>query len=547
VLSIRQETQTWDEGIELAGGYSYLTTGDYRVTAQHPPLARILAALPLLAFRPHLPGKEAATDVDAGRAFLYENRTPADELLFAARLPMIAVTAATILALAAWTRRRFGTRAALAAACFFGLDPNVLAHGRYVKHDVPVTFFAFLAAIAWEWYLESKKKRALAAAGVALGLALGTKFSAVFLIPTFAILYAIHEGRGLRWRRAAGAFAATGAMAFATLAAIYAPDAAALVPRTAGMKGARPALHRVVDRSTAVGQALAWTGAHLGLRSHPLLTGVAEFAAHNGQGHESYLMGMHSTTGWWYYYPAAFVVKSPTATLAALALALALGIGRVRAGGLRGIRFSWATLAAPIAVYGAMCCASRVDIGIRLLLPVYPYLCAAIGAALAEWQWRWRTAAMVALAVGLAAETGSVYPHFTAFFNGIVGGPKEGPRRLVDSNIDWGQDLKGLKEYVDARGVRSLCADYFGTAPMEYYGLHARGLPGPEELRKGAPLGCETIAVSVTPLYGVYTPPGYYAWLREVPPRARIGWSIYVWDAEDAGMREAVARARGGR
>ena len=544
VLSIRHETQTWDEAFELVGGYSYLTTGDYRVTTQHPPLARLLAALPLLYFRPRLPSKEVVGDAEAGRAFLYGNTTSAGTLLFAARLPMIAVTAAAILALAAWTRKRFGTKAALVAACLLGLDPNFLAHGRYVKHDVPVTLFAFLAVIAWEWFLDSHGKLALLAAGAALGLALGTKFNAVFLVPVFVILYVVHERRRLRFFAAARVFAITALTAFLVVAALYAPDAAALIPRTAANKGTRPPLHHVVDRGTAVGRTLAWTGARLGLRSHPLLTGLAVFAAHENSGHEAYLMGMYSRDGWWYYYPVAFLVKEPATTLLALALALAAAAGRLRVARLRRARFSWAVLIVPIAVYGAICCAGSVDIGIRLLLPIYPYLCAAVGAALASVRFRYRDAILAALIACLAAESLGAYPHFTSFFNRLAGGTARGPRYLLDSNIDWGQDLERLKDYTDAHGIRRICALYFGTAPMEYFGLNEGTLPGAGDLRKGAQLECQAIAASVTPLYGLYAPHDYAAWLRDIPPAARIGGSIYVWYVKDPMLRSALRKLR---
>src|ERR1700691_262143 len=142
ILSIRQEAQTWDEGFEIVGGYQYLTTGEYRASLENPPLERILEAIPLLFLRPDLKGaaleahNTAASDVDAGVEFLYHNRIPADTILFAARLPMIAVTVGLVGVLAGWCRRRFGAAVGIAAALLFSLDPTVIAHGRYVKNDM---------------------------------------------------------------------------------------------------------------------------------------------------------------------------------------------------------------------------------------------------------------------------------------------------------------------------------------------------------------------------------------------------------------------------
>src|SRR5580698_8352673 len=138
ILSIRQESQIWDEGFEIVGGYQYLTTGEYWPSLENPPLERILEAIPLLFLRLDLKGaaleahNTGASDVDAGVEFLYHNRIPADAILFAARLPMIAVTVGLVCVLAAWCRRRFGTAAGIIAAVLFSLDPTVIAHGRYV-------------------------------------------------------------------------------------------------------------------------------------------------------------------------------------------------------------------------------------------------------------------------------------------------------------------------------------------------------------------------------------------------------------------------------
>src|SRR5579863_9038596 len=219
ILSIRQESQTWDEGFEIVAGYQYLTTGEYRISLENPPLERILAAIPLLFLRPDLKGaaleahNTAGSDVDAGVEFLYQNRMPADTILFAARLPMIAVTVGLVCVLAAWCRRRFGAAAGIVAAVLFSLDPTVIAHGRYVKNDMTVTATAFLAVIAWEWFLDSRKVLALIWSGAALGLALGGKFSAVFLLPVFLVLYFVREGRGFSLTRALRSFAVVGGLA----------------------------------------------------------------------------------------------------------------------------------------------------------------------------------------------------------------------------------------------------------------------------------------------------------------------------------------------
>jgi hypothetical protein len=128
--------------------------------------------------------------------------------------------------------------------------------------------------------------------------------------------------------------------------------------------------------------------------------------------------------------------------------------------------------------------------------------------------------------VALAAvETLSVYPHFTAFFNRAAGGAENGPRYLLDSNLDWGQDLKNLKDYMQRQGVARVCLEYFGTADARYYGIEHSPIADPERQAQSC-----VLAVSATPLYGLYEKPGKFAWLRRPLPAARVGYSIYVYD-----------------
>jgi hypothetical protein len=454
ILSIRQESQTWDEGFEIVGGYQYLTTGEYRASLENPPLERILEALPLLFLHPDLKGvalganNTGEADVNAGVAFLYKNRIPADKILFAARLPTIAVTVGLLVVLAAWCRRKFGAVAGVVAAFLFALDPTIIAHGRYVKNDMLVAAMAFVAVIAWDWFLESGQGSALIASGVALGLALGSKYSAVFLLPVFLILYLLKERRDFKWTRCLKSFAVVAVLAAAVILILYAPYDGALLPHARSAPGVP--LRDAIDQSTLVGRRIAWIGSRLGWRSHPYLIGLATFASHGGGTHPTYIWGHRGTTGWWYYFPFAFAIKTPVAILLGLLLILPFAATQP-------------LLVIPILLYGALSMAGHVDIGLRHLLPVYPFLYALLAAGLTQWRWKFRTPLIIAIVALTAIESLAVYPYYTAFFNLLVGGPKNGPKYLVDSNIDWGQDLRRLGEYAAAHGSPQVCVMYFGT------------------------------------------------------------------------------------
>ena len=521
VLSIRQESQTWDEAIEIAAGYDYLKTGEYRINLEHPPLGRVVAALPLLILNPTLPAEfnthGDSPSVPFGREFLYHNRVPADTMLFWTRMTTIFTTLCLGLVLAMWVRAEFGAAAALFALLLLAFDPNVIANGRYAKNDMLVTLWCLLACMAWGDYLRRPRKWTLLASGVLLGLAAGTKFSAVFLLPVFLVLAAIQRWKPGGFLRGAGALLLVCAIGFGVVALIYAPHLKELLPAGQAARHADPSirmLRDVADSRALPGQFLRWLGNRLGLRAHPLFEGVGIVMRHNYDGHSTYLLGKIGQTGRWYYFPLAFAVKTPVATLLILAISL----------------FAWrlpsfpAVIAlVPVVVYAVFSVYANIDIGVRHLLPLYPFLFALLGAGMARWRLRY---AAVAAAL-LVAESLAVYPNYLAFFNVAAGGPGRGPRYLLDSNIDWGQDLIKLKSWMDAHGVKEVCNCYFGTADLSHYGIGGPEIPTTRDRRGEA--DCYA-AISVTPLYGLYVQPGEWAWLRDLQPVAKIGYSIYVYD-----------------
>jgi hypothetical protein len=243
-------------------------------------------------------------------------------------------------------------------------------------------------------------------------------------------------------------------------------------------------------------------------------------------GHQSYLPGRIPMTGWWYYFPAAMAVKSTTAVVA-LILSLAPCLLWRR---FRRIEFPLLAVVISATLFLAVAMAGRIDIGPRHILPVYPLLSVAFGAMLSKWTRTKRRAALVlVLLVAHGAESAWLYPHYLAFFNAPSGGPANGPRYLPDSNIDWGQDAKHLRAYLEARRVDDACIRHFGNAGFAYYRMKGRYLP--PTIREDQLQRLDWLAAaSVTPLTGLYVPANAFRWLRGQKPMARVGYSIYIHD-----------------
>jgi hypothetical protein len=275
--------------------------------------------------------------------------------------------------------------------------------------------------------------------------------------------------------------------------------------------------------------------------AHSYYTGLYHVLTHDSDGHDAYLLGEISHTGWWYYFPVAIAVKATLTLLLLLFGAMAAAcwkfgaaLSRVRAWRLPrsdGPALFWIGLILALSVFLGLAMHSRLNIGLRHVLPAFPLLYVLSVAYLATVLPRkWATVAALCAVSLQAAESLSVYPNFLGFFNAAAGGTDGGPRYLIDSNLDWGQDLPKLREYLVSEGSPPLCLEYFGTANLAAYGIpKPQYLPRTYEIELRQKVDCLGV-ISVTLLYELYREPGDYTWLRERKPIARLGSSLQVFD-----------------
>ncbi|HUM71013.1 MAG TPA: hypothetical protein PLK31_19445, partial [Chloroflexota bacterium] len=277
--------------------------------------------------------------------------------------------------------------------------------------------------------------------------------------------------------------------------------------------------------------------------------------AHFSEGHEAYLLGEMSRTGWWYYYPVVFLAKTPIGLLVLLGLGVALFVW---AGAMNrplqtgGWERGWLLLLAGMIFAGAL--VSSVNIGYRYLLPALPPLFIFLGQLVLPQTaviWRWITA--VALVAFLFASV-RIHPHYLAYFNTLAGGPDNGWRLAVDSNMDWGQDLEAVGRYLAERDITDAHISWFSTVMPRRYGIpgasfltfppSARDLVY-DDLVLERPLP-GTYAISATQLAGPYLGEqvGQMEWFRQRQPDAKVGYSYFIYEVEPEG--EAVGLALSG-
>jgi 4-amino-4-deoxy-L-arabinose transferase-like glycosyltransferase len=473
----REDSLSADEPIHILSGYFAVAKRSAVVNIEHPPLMKVLSGLALstLALAPP-PQKIPMGNlfVVYGPDFFYRNRVPVDRILAVARAPFLAVLAALLLLVFFYGRSRYGPVPALFATSLLAFDPNLLAHAGVVHTDLGAALAFLATVVAWEAARRRPSPGRLLAAAVCLGLALTTKFSAVYLVPVLllqTLLAAKAEGGARRLLASLGRLLAVGAVSLLVVLAVYAPvtegmDRAhqkAIIREKVGALGRAPALAERIAAFADVSKPLAH-----------YFGGLASVVRQNAVGGGiTYLNGRVSTEGFPQYFFVAFAVKS---TLAFLAVTLAvLGAAVLRRAGLGD---EWRLFGIPVLVLFLASIGTTYNIGIRHLLPVYPFL-ALFGAALFARVWERRgasTRARVASGVWLllplvsAVEVARIHPHELSYFNALAGGPSGGARILTDSNVDWGLDLRRLKTELARRGVRpeDLTVSYFGGDNVSY-------------------------------------------------------------------------------
>ncbi len=553
---------TFDEGTHLPAGYTHLALGDHRLNPEQPPLVKILAAAPLLAVDPEVRTDHVAWTTarqwEFGRRFLY-SWNDGNRLLFLGRLPMVALTLALIAAIFVRTRGLAGGAAAAIALGLAALSPDLLAHGNLVTTDVGLALFVFLAVAAFDRLTRRATWGGLFLTGLATGAALATKFSGLVLGPVLLVLGAVAVGgerplelalvgpprvvRGMVRRASAvlSLLAGVGALALLVIWASYG-FRGALSPDPAVRAEQRATLEEPHEH---LWQRALVAGAEVGAVPEDYARGLLFVMAHS-EGRRTFLAGRLSDEGFAHYFLATFLLKTPIPLLVLIALAL-VRIPRLPP---RTVAFVWI----PIVIYGGFALGRGLQIGHRHLLPILPFLLVAAAeaaSALTGWRRPVGVGLVVVLAAWYAGGTLRNHPHHLAYFNEAAGGPANGWRVLVDSNLDWGQDLKRLGSWMEARGVEKIKLSYFGSADPAYYGIDCERLPGyaaphpPRVTRQIRP--GHVVAVSATNLQGVYLDPEdrpLMERLRDLKPVGRAGQSILIYRADFAWPRPETPRGQ---
>ena len=553
MLSLRVKSPTVDEFAHLPAGYYYWKTGDFSLYGKNPPLIRLLAALPLLTMDIAMdPARSFAGGGDwrpwmFGTYFMRENAAAYDALFFVGRLPVVLLGLLLGFYVFRWSKEVYGIEGGILSLILYTFCPNILAHTRLVTTDMGFTCFAFMATYYYWRSFRPDHPRAWIGAGVCLGLALLSKFTALLFLPIFALLLffdACIRTKSSRSRARAITTAPEPSflpyLGWNTLRLFLIGVVAVFVVNVGyGFKGSLKTLSTIPHTSQ-----LFETIDQPPVNKIPIplpaefIRGFDRQKVDAEQGvFLNYLRGELSNEGRWYYFLYAFLFKTPIPLLAGLLVCSWYAFKHRRAGPTGSDQaFMMVPVAVIVTVFSFL---NEINVGLRYILPVFPFLFVWLGRlgapAMKNATTRWIAGAMAAAYVFCSV---SVFPDYLAYFNAFAGGPENGHRHLLDSNLDWGQDLKRLKTYMEKQGIKEIGLAYFGHVDPAVYGIdyHTIG-----EIPESG-----HIAISANYLYGLPylitydTPskpiaPGTFRWLHEHEPVAHIGHSIRIYSIPEHG------------
>jgi hypothetical protein len=490
---MQEEVATRDEPLFLGAGYTYLKGMGLQIDPEQPPLAKEWSALPLLFMDVKI-SEQAGKYLDPrweepitrtwanenvpaesilpvgrdswyfrpmaeggafGNQFLYGGANDAEKLLLAGRLMQVVLTLLTGAVIFFWVRQLAGGEAAVLGAAVWVFNPIPLAYGHLILTDMGATLAFLLGVWSFSKLLEKPTSSHAVLVGVATGGAFLMKFTAVLLPPMFVTMAVVWWWKSPPERQRVGTIgkvmALAGLVTWITILLGYAPFWL-------------PAPSLPVEQAARMGVPWWFQQFRLCLIPPDFFKGLACQIGHSHVGHWSYLRGTWRQTGWWYYYLVALGLKSPIPWLILLLVGFFLGLKTAR----RGLTLSYAPWIAT-AVYLGFAMSSTINIGVRHLLPMIALLTVGIAAVIGPQPRTVRTGAWL-LGGWLAVTAFLAHPDYIKYFNEIAGGEHKGYRYLLDSNLDWGQDVKPLKKFLEDHHIGHIYPYYCGRdVILDYY------------------------------------------------------------------------------
>ena len=582
-------TSLWDDSFivdeipHVGAGYSYITKGDYRLNPEHPPLAKDLAGLALSLF----PINQSAfstqywtSDINGqwnfGRTLIYNRANNVDTITRTAKITMLLFFVFSAVLIYRWAQERYGKRAAFIAILLFSFSPTVLAHSRFVTTDMPALFGILLGTYFFVKFLEKPDRGRFWFAAVAFGIAQLTKFSLVLIVPLLVLMAIAWSFANLySFRSSVILFIRSLVLMAVGIIIIVWPVYALHTMNYPPEKQKTDTIYNLGSYGNRlIADPVIWASDKPAIR--PLAyyaTGILMVNQRSIGGNTTFFLGEVRNYAWKHYFPVVYGIKEPLVFWLLVIIVLLFLAARVKFS-ISNFQFpiksqfskirNWVknyfvefSMLLWLAIYWYLSIKANLNIGVRHLLPTYGFVFILLAGQLSKIIQNAKIKmendnakykifnfklslftlnfTLFTLLGWYVADVVRVHPHYLTYFNQLAGGPAGGHQYAVDSNLDWGQDLKRLAMWVEENKVDKIHLDYFGWADQGYYlkdklvwinsgtyknvrDFFAQNLDG------------GYIAVSVSFYMGSRGDSvNNYIWLDAYEPVAKIGNSIWVW------------------
>lgn len=538
---------TVDEFHHFPSGIYNIKAFDWRMNNESPPLIKCFPALSTIITNPRIDYKSFEKSPNTwamGYSFMYLNKDRYRSIFQYGRLIIILFGCLLGWLLYRWAKELYGYKGALFALFLYVFNPNIIAHSSLITIDIGASCLIFLSVYCFWKYLMNRDILSIIIAGVALGLAQLAKFTALLLYPIFFIIIIFlilnrnlsGEGRNIDTKESRR-INCIGEFFIIILISVIIINAGYFFSTSF-----RPLSEYYFTSNLLkeVASSFIWQGFPIPL-PYDYLSGFDTQMTISAGGvpfYVSYLLGEHSLKGWWYYYIIAFFIKNPEPLFIIFLLSAVIWIGNKRKNPDKITVFCiWVPFMSYLLYFSFF---THIPIGIRYILPMFPFLFLASGYLFNEFTLAHKgiKAMLIILIVSYLFISLSVFPRYLSYFNMVSGGSQNGYRWLIDSNLDWGQSLPSLKKYMDENSINEIKLGYFGRVDPAIYGINYT-------LAERDP-SQGVYAISINFLVGrpyyllkdnkrelLYIDMNYFDKYRYLKPSAIVDNSIYIFDLRE--------------
>ncbi len=505
---------TADESVYSVAGYTYWRTRDFRMNVEHPVFLKLANTLPLALLDLNIPFEsehwnEMLSDdqgVKVGAEYLFAfdffsaNKENYRLIIIISRIAPVLMGGILAFFVFLWARELFGFRAGLLSLLLFAFEPNLIAHSSLCTLEIGFVLLMFLVFyFSYRYLFENSagKKRNLYAAVALFGLSTISRFMAFAFLPVLFILFLLFLKPKGKHKYLSKLLQSIEVMAMFLLTALVFINLVNIIDSSS--MGMTPFL--LPEKY--------WYGYNF----------ITDWAS---EGREGYLLGEYASE-MPHYLPLAFLFKVPVGILLLFFASVAFCLIKPE----KKLLF---LLGPFVIVFVGFSLFIRFYLGIRYLLPIFPFMLVFIGSIVSRENTKFIhgkafvKGCIFFLATLVVFSTLSVAPNYLAFFNLAVGGAKNGPNLLIDSNLDWGQGLLQLNDFLEKNELSGVKVDYFGWPPAVL-------VLKEQEIGEFCSPKAGRYAISVSNLVGLSSEKHKcYSWLRKFTPKKRIGYSIYYYE-----------------